>query len=342
MMSHLLIRPAARRSLTHIRHIRPVPPTAATGLAAAVYEEVERDFGMLAPPIALHAPQPPLLAAAWTLLRETLLATGELPRAHKEAIATAVSQANSCPYCIHVHTSALDALTPNTLNNEAHHLAAWATHPPDKRPTTPPTPQQLPEALGVATTFHYLNRMVNVFLGPAALPDRIPPTARRTVTRLFTRALRKTTHTHHEPGRSLDLLSPAPLPPDLHWATNTPTIAAAFARATATITTAAEHTIPTTIRTLLETHLTDWDGAPKPLDLTWLNTALEPLPPHDRPTARLVLLTAYASYRIDDTVITPLRDNGTTDNDLLTITAWSALTTARHTATHLVPPPTNP
>ena len=76
--------------MTGIRYLQPVPPAAATGLVAAVYSQAEREFGLL-PPIPLHSPVPRLLAGAWCVLRESLLA-GQVPRPVKEALAAAISR----------------------------------------------------------------------------------------------------------------------------------------------------------------------------------------------------------------------------------------------------------
>ncbi|MFH9862966.1 carboxymuconolactone decarboxylase family protein [Streptomyces sp. NPDC017202] len=340
-----------------MRYVRRVPPAAATGVVAAVYEEVERDFGMLAPPVALHAPAPPLLAAAWTMLRETLVATGELERARKEAVATAVSRANSCPYCVHVHATTLSTLVPGT---PAHGPAAGLDAAPARSggPTVsqdglrglalwaegagagrPPGPRELPEALGVAVTFHYLNRMVNVFLGPQPLPARLPSPARRTASRLLARALGESARAYREPGRSLDLLPAAPLPAGLEWARDTPTVAGAFARAAAAVSAAAEGVVPACVRSLLDAELADWDGGHKGLGLGWLDTALTALPPGDRAVGRLALLTACASYRVDDSVVTPVRRSGADDGDLVALVAWSAFTAALRAGTLLARSP---
>lgn len=351
-MPYSLVRPAARRSLAYVRHVRSVPPAEATGLVAAVYEEVERDFGMLAPPVALHAPEPPLLAAAWTVLRETLVATGELERVRKEAVATAVSQANACPYCVHVHGTTLNGLVPGAPSNglvpqagaaavqegELRRLAAWVEGAREGRPE-PPAPRELPEALGVAVTFHYLNRMVNVFLVPSPLPARIPSAARRTASRLFARALRESARAHREPGRSLDLLPAASLPADLEWARGTPTVAGAFARAAEAVSDAADRAVPASVRSLVDAELADWDGGHKGIGLGWLDTAVTALPPGDRAAGRLALLTACASYRVDDSAVAAVRQHGADDRGLVALVAWSAFTAARRVGTLLAPSP---
>ena len=109
-MASMFLRAARRSSLAQIRHVAPVRPDAATGLVGRVYDQVERDFGMLAPPVALHSPAPAVLAASWLMLRETLIATGKVDRATKEAVGTAVSLGNTCPYCVEVHSATLGGL----------------------------------------------------------------------------------------------------------------------------------------------------------------------------------------------------------------------------------------
>src|SRR5262245_183748 len=109
-MGKVLSRVMLRGALRQIRHVTPVRPSAADGLVARVYTQVERDFGMLAPPIVLHSPAPEPLAASWSILRESLLTEGKVGRQVKEAAATAVSLANTCPYCVDVHQATMDGL----------------------------------------------------------------------------------------------------------------------------------------------------------------------------------------------------------------------------------------
>jgi AhpD family alkylhydroperoxidase len=90
-----------------IRYVRPVTARAATGVVAAVYDEVRREFGALVEPFTLHSPAPAILAGVWRACRATLV-TGVVPRAVKEAVAAAVSRANRCPYCVGAHTIMLD------------------------------------------------------------------------------------------------------------------------------------------------------------------------------------------------------------------------------------------
>src|SRR3954466_10645569 len=117
-----LVRFALRRTLRDVKYVEAVRPRHARGLVRDVYRQVERDFGMLAPPVALHSPAPEVLAAAWLMLRESLGAGGGWvgggagvgggtgSGAGREAGAAAVSAANSCPYCVEVHAMALGTL----------------------------------------------------------------------------------------------------------------------------------------------------------------------------------------------------------------------------------------
>ncbi|GLF98800.1 carboxymuconolactone decarboxylase family protein [Streptomyces yaizuensis] len=315
-----LVRTVLRGSLDRIHHVAAVRPAAARGTVAAVYAQAERDFGALAPPVALHSPHPGVLAAAWTMLRETLLVEGRVGRAAKETVATAVSEANSCPYCAEVHGAAADA----GGGRPAGRLADWvrdggaATGPP------PGPPDRAPELIGTAVTFHYLNRMVNVFLDGSPLPPALPPAARGTMLRVVAGALRSREPGGPAPGVSRALLPAAPLPGDLAWAAPRPHIAGAFARAAAAIGAAGESALPGPTRELVLDRLAGWDGAP--LGPGRPDGPAAALAPAARPAARLALLTALASYRVTPADIAAVRAD---DRTLVGITAWASLAAAR-------------
>src|SRR5690349_10555894 len=107
-MARSLLRKALRGlSLAQVRHVAPVPFRRADPEVLEVYRAVEREFGVLAPPVVLHAAAPGVLRASWVMLREIVLAPGLLDRGTKEAVAAAVSEANECPYCTTVHTGTM-------------------------------------------------------------------------------------------------------------------------------------------------------------------------------------------------------------------------------------------
>ena len=80
-----------------VRRVRPVARAAADPTTQRIIAQIERDFGAFVPPFALHSPAPPLLAACWTMVRESL-ASPHVDRRRKEAVASAVSRLN--PACL--------------------------------------------------------------------------------------------------------------------------------------------------------------------------------------------------------------------------------------------------
>ncbi|MYV66900.1 alkylhydroperoxidase, partial [Streptomyces sp. SID2131] len=179
-----LVRLMLKGSLRQIRHITVVPPTRSDDTVAEVYAQARREFGVVAPPLALHSPAPQTLAASWLLLRETLLAEGRVSRAAKEAVAAGVSRANDCSYCVEVH----EAKQTTLAGTDAHrHLALWAadaTTARNREEQPPFDAADAPEILGTAVTFHYLNRMVRLFLPDSPVPDAAPAAGRGPVMRL--------------------------------------------------------------------------------------------------------------------------------------------------------------
>ncbi|NJP69025.1 hypothetical protein HCJ92_22760, partial [Streptomyces sp. ventii] len=215
---------------SQIRELPAVRPADARGATAAVYAQMRRDFGLIAPPVALHAVSPPVLAAAWMLLRETLVAD-DAGRTAKEVVATGVSEGNSCRYCAEIHGGAVSELTGGG-DEEGRHLADWAreTARPGPLPPAPCAAADLPGVMGTAIAFHYLNRMVEVFLPPSAVPAAAPPAVRHRIVRVLTSATVREVPPAR-PGESLELLPDAPLPPEFGWAAPSPAVAGALARA---------------------------------------------------------------------------------------------------------------
>src|SRR4051794_23019728 len=88
-----------------IRHVRRVSYGQTEGLSREVYDQMARDF-QIVPPFTLHACDPAILAAVWTVFRESSLA-GPVSRVDREAVAVAVSQRNQCAFCVDAHTMML-------------------------------------------------------------------------------------------------------------------------------------------------------------------------------------------------------------------------------------------
>ncbi|WP_324289363.1 carboxymuconolactone decarboxylase family protein [Streptomyces sp. H34-S4] len=330
-----VVRAVLRGALRDIRHVAAVPPGRARGEVARVYEQAQRDFGVLAPPLALHSAAPGPLAASWMLLRETLLVEGRVDRAVKETVATEVSRANSCPYCVEIHQATLEALPQTGESAATGAVERWirAAAEGQEPGPAPFTADEAPEILGVALTFHYLNRMVGIFLEDSPLPERTPAAARGTILRTVARTMRPVAGPPVA-GAALDLLPDAPLPAGLEWSGPAPAVAGALARSSAAVADAARW-VPHPVQDLLATHLAAWDGTPMGIAGTWLDEALTPLTPQHRPAARLALLTAFAAYRVTDQDITAVREHHPSDREIVELTSWASLTTALHLTTRL-------
>jgi AhpD family alkylhydroperoxidase len=345
-MGVIMIRGTRRAAAAQVRHVAPVRLPAARGQVATVYAQIERDFGMLAPPLSLHSPAPGPLAACWLMLRETLLAKGAVDRVTKEVVATAVSLGNTCPYCVDVHGSTLLALDrpgesaaivsgrlDRIADPDLRDIAQWARASGNRRAIGLRRLQLPPEAaaeiVGVAVVFHYINRMVNLFLAESPFPAGLPTGPRAVVKRVFGRLLRPMARSARDPGDSLDLLPAAPLAEDLAWAAGSPTIGAAFARAAAAIDGAGGRSVPASVRHLVESRLSAWDGAPVGPSRAWLAEAVSALPAADRPAGRLAMLAGLASYQLTGADVDALRAGGAGDRELIEIASWASMSAAR-------------
>nr|AFV52132.1 hypothetical protein [Streptoalloteichus sp. ATCC 53650] len=326
-----MIGPLAGLPLRGVRHVTPVRPGAARGVVREVYRQVGRDFGMIAPPVALHSPAPAALAACWALLRETLI-VGSADRAAKENAAAAVSAANSCPYCVEVHEAAALALGEGPDER----LAAWARGGPAPFPAA-----WAAEFTGVAVAFHYLNRVANVFLDDSPLPPRMSDRARGWGLRVLGRVVRRTARRPRDVGTAGALLPAAPLPVDLAWAASAPHVADALARVAAAVERGGERSVPQGVREHVAARLSIWAGEPPPgPSRAWVEDEVADLPDADRPATRLALVTALASYQVDDAVVTAFRRHRPDDRSLVELVAWAGFTAARRSGALLAARPT--
>jgi AhpD family alkylhydroperoxidase len=334
-MIPMLVRYAVRRSLRDTRHIHVIRQRAATGLVAEVYRQVERDFSMLAPPVALHSAAPDTLAAAWMILRETLVAEGVADRATKEAVATGVSLANSCPYCADIHGMTLAAIAPDESGQDEVRQWARAATTGDA-PGAPPVPRdQVPELIGVAVAFQYYNRMVNVFLRESPFPSHVPESAKPKARQVLGGVLRTSVTAGPQPGDSLDLLPAAPLPDDLTWARGHQVVTEAFARACAAVDAAGARSVPRSVRDRIRELLTTWDGRAPGISRSWVEDVVGGLPAADQPAGRLAAVVALASYQVDESIVDDFRRTAPGEDTLLELTAWASMAAARRTGVRL-------
>ncbi|AUS81259.1 alkylhydroperoxidase [Actinoalloteichus sp. AHMU CJ021] len=346
-MTGPLVRAAVRRSLGRTRHVTPVLPSAATGVVAEVYRELERDFGVLAPPIAVLSPAPHLLAASWSLLRETLVVDGAVDRPVKEAVAAAVSASNSCPYCVEVHGSALRGLGSGAAATAIVAGRSGEVGDPRLRAVVewagaggpgagaPPPPEPFPvghraELVGVAVTFQFLNRLVNVFLEESPTPAGVPAGVRGGVRSLLARHLGAAAGRGVGPGASERGGEREEPPPDLGWAAAHPGIGGAAARiARAADRAAGGSGLSERARSRVLDAVAVWEDVGRGPGRDWVEDLCAGLAAPDRAAARLALLTAFRSYQVDDRVVADFRGHHLGDAALVDLVGWSAFTAAR-------------
>ncbi|NUT37278.1 MAG: hypothetical protein HOV79_29890, partial [Hamadaea sp.] len=96
------------------RFFTPPSLKTATGRAGAVQAQLAAEFPAASPTFSALSPVPELMAGTWALMRESLLA-GVVPRIDKEVVATTVSRANRCRFCVDAHTVLLHALGEHDL-----------------------------------------------------------------------------------------------------------------------------------------------------------------------------------------------------------------------------------
>jgi AhpD family alkylhydroperoxidase len=349
----LAARLAASVVQRQVRYVTSTPVGEARGLVAEVYDQVADEMRIVVPPALLHSPAPDLLAAYWMLHREPLIAGGRVPRSTKEAVAAAVSVANICPYCVDMHSTALydlgteddaEALVADRLADVAdagtRTVAAWARHAHlgDGTGTPAPFPEAYrAELVGVVVGFHYLTRMVNVFLASFLLPPRFGPVARRRFKRGVSRVLRPMLHGSFAPGRAVPLLPDAPLPADAAWAAGAPAVAAAVARSFAAFEAAGARALPEPVRRLVSARLDAWHGEETGLRRAWCEELIAGLPPAQQSAGRLALLTALASYQVDEETVAEFRRYHDSDATLVEAAAWASYRAARRVGSWHVP-----
>ena len=328
-----------------MRFIEPVKQDEATGLVAQIYDAVESYMGgpsvVRNGPFLAHSPDPELLAAMWSVAYETVLVDGTVPRADKHAIAAIVSKVNECPFCVEVHSylSGLEGeasdmellmsgVTEQITDADRRQLAEWAAATRDPSSETarkPPfTPEEAPEAIGTAVTFHYIDRVVSFFHGS----DGIDPgdTPFEVVASLTEAAVER----DREPGGSLLPVTDAQLPEDLRWAASSPHIAAAFAGFVATVEAAGERVIDESERACVAAAIEAWDGSEPPLGSKWIDEALIGLDPgSSQARARLALMAALAPHRVDEATVEAFKRERPHDRELVDAVAWSASRAAR-------------
>lgn len=336
-----------------VRYLTPLLPHQTEGRLAEIYQQIRRDFQVV-PPLTLHSQEPDLLAAVWAMVRESQIVVGRISRADKEALCSAVSDANHCPYCVDAHlgmltasgagkSSALlfDGAIDELSDPRVRSLVAWAsvTRQPGARLLSEPpfTPEEAPEIIGTALVFHYVNRMASLFLSASPLPFSVDTRwFRRLGHRMFGVMARGMAAKRTAAGEAIPFLPSAELPALFSWARPSTHISAAFAGSAAVVAQLGER-IPEVVRRALSERLSDWEGESPPLVDPALDRLLDALPEPHRPTARLAYLAALAPHRVDAKVIEAVREQGGSDSDLLITAAWASFAAMSRISSWIAP-----
>ncbi len=325
------------------RYTAPVPHKSATGRTAEVYAQIASDFGIeRAATFAVLSPAPELMAAAWALLRESLIA-GAGSRTDRELVSYGVSLANRCPFCIGAHTLLLHATGDHRLaetlargerpaDQAQEQLIAWgeASRVPGSEQLWPLpfAAEHTAAQVGTALTFHFINRIVSALLVEQLLPYNAQRL--RVVRSLAGRSVAKTVRRAHLPGTSLPFTDDAGSGPA--WAART-TVGPAYAALRTAATSGAE-LLDAADLALVDERMAAWDGTHPPL-------TGDGIPDRSHPGARLVLLAALAPYRITDEDVRAWRTARHTDRCLVRLIAYGAFRAVRRieTALPLTAPP---
>jgi AhpD family alkylhydroperoxidase len=326
---------------TYYRFFTPVPARNATGLTAAVYEHLSAEFlGPLPTFMALSA-APDLLAATWALMRESLLAAsppaGGVPRTDREVVASAVSRANRCRFCIDAHVLLLHALGEHDLaevlargetpaDPRLARLVAWAEASRSPRATGWSAQDHTPEHLGTLLAFHFINRIVSSLLHENLLPGNLQRSS--LVRNVGGRMYAKVARPLREPGRSLALLDGIDAGPAPQWAAGSP-IGAAYAALRA-VATEGGQLLSAEARALVRDTVDAADGVHPPKPTEWATRLVADLHGAERVGARLALLAAVAPSAVGIGAVGLWRMSRPADADLVRLIAFGALAATDH------------
>jgi AhpD family alkylhydroperoxidase len=350
-----LLRRQNKGKETTVKYLSPLRRSPSNPLVGQVYTQIKQDFGVIADPFRLHSPAPPLLAGIWSVMRETAIAQ-QVPWPIKEAVAASVSQSNECPYCVDIHAAvasqhANQALTDLMKQGRTAEIAdpslraavtwALATRAPGSAPLLAPpfSALEAPEMIGTAVAYHYINRMVQVFLPESLLPIFLRGGwIGKMVWRQVGQKLAHSRNQARPVGASLRFLPEADLPAEMSWAAASPSISRAFAGWSALVNQIGAEIVSPQVRQFVTDALQTWKGESLALGRTWVNQAVSGLAEADRATGSLALLTALAPYQIDEEIIRAYRVHHLADAHLVGVVAWASFEASRRIATFLQAP----
>jgi len=324
-----------------ISYIKSIKPSKAEGKVKEVYSQLKSEMGDVVEPIALHAINPDLLEGIWRILREIVVVEDVVDRKVKEAVGASVSESNHCPYCVDAHTIMIiglqdklvaEAIVKKDLNmiedDDLRKIVEWSfnTKKFDSIDVDNPpfSKDKAPEIIGTAVFFHYLNRMVTVFLGDTILPINIgflKGMMKSMAGKMFAGVL----NAKKEAGKIDDGFASVD---DLYWAKTNSRVENAFLQFYHSLDTLSREYIPGEVRDFMEDQVAKWDGS----DITNIKDSEETImaiSSGNRSLAKILYLTAFAPHRIQSSHFEAL-EVGSVENDerILVSLSWASLITA--------------
>ncbi len=330
-----------------MKYIKPIKPSHAQGRLKEIYDDIQHVFpgkGPIAAPYVAHSLAVDFLDQHWQTAKATYF-SGTFTREYKDVIAGAVSVANQCPYCVEAHSNlvkftdqevALAIQTKNSghiHNAELRNLVEWgfATLSPTseiiKNPPFNATDRA--EIVGTALNFHYINRFINVFLEDSVIPIPNVMGVKSLLMFMGKPILQELSHLKLNDGKALRSTPNGALPHDMRWAESNPIVATAFLRLAKAADRAGEEELPADVRVVVAEKINAWRGESMPLGKQWLETATAPLVDEMKPLARLALMTALASYRVDQETIAAFKHVLPGDASLVKAVIWASFQAAR-------------
>ncbi|WP_157245852.1 DNA-binding protein [Nonomuraea typhae] len=325
-----------------IRHIRPVRPERARGLVAEVYAQVNAEYSSIGPAVMMMSPSDELMAAGWSLMRESQLAAG-VPLLDKAVVALGVALAIGLPYEVHTMREVVRRLGGPDIADAVEHtvapgdgrlgaLLAWAVSTGSEEPVEAPFGDgERAEIIGTVVFTHFINRVAAAMLPPGLTPgslseDEPPAFEDAPVLREPVRNL--------APGATLPLLKGLPAGEEPGWAEGSP-IGAAFAALSACARQGAALLSPGAAELAVET-IAAYGGLLRPVG-AWLDEALAPLPEDERKGARVVVLAGLAPDELTDEDVAAWRatDRRFSDHCTVYLLAFGAMAAAEQIAAAL-------
>ncbi|MBI2222265.1 MAG: carboxymuconolactone decarboxylase family protein [Acidobacteria bacterium] len=156
-----------------------IPPSDATGALKDMYERIAGARGGVAGIHQAQSLNPKVLETHFQLYKALMFQPSPLSRADREALAVAVSRANSCEYCAAHHGAALAQLGgPSSLPPEVFDWAARLARTPEKMSAADIatlraaglSDRAILDAVLTVAYFSFANRLV-MGLGLALEPD---------------------------------------------------------------------------------------------------------------------------------------------------------------------------